>query len=316
MKSGLIRSLNIGAILLTAFAIMLAASPYVFATTAKEHSDISQVATLSSAYVANGHVTVLEINLRKLGPTAANPKARFRQNAIALFQHPLRPSGIYCGLIGIPLSATPKNAVIKLEWTDPRGHQAASIPLRILDGKYKRENLKVDARHVTPNKKNLQRIKREKKEIQRIYSSSSNTRRWFGSFKRPLASETTSPYGTQRLFNGQHGSYHRGTDFRASVGTPVYASNSGVVRMAKNLFYSGNMVIVDHGINIFTLYAHLSEIQVEKGQQIARGQQIGLSGASGRVSGPHLHWAVKVNGVYVDPLQFLTVIASLLGQEV
>jgi murein DD-endopeptidase MepM/ murein hydrolase activator NlpD len=82
--------------------------------------------------------------------------------------------------------------------------------------------------------------------------------------------------------------------------------------LAKNLFYSGNIVIVDHGVNIFTLYAHLSEIQVKNGQQIARGQQVGLSGASGRVSGPHLHWAVKVNGVYVDPLQFLTVITSLL----
>jgi murein DD-endopeptidase MepM/ murein hydrolase activator NlpD len=282
MKSSLPRLSNISAILLTLFAVILAASPYVFATAAKADNDISQVATLSSADVANGQVTVLEINLRKLSPTAAHPKARFRQNAIAL------------------------------EWTDSRGDQAASIPLRILDGKYKKENLKVDSRHVTPSKKNLERIKREKEEVRRIYSSSGDTRRWFGSFKRPLASATTSPYGTQRLFNGQHGSYHRGTDFRASAGTPIYASNSGIVRLAKNLFYSGNIVIVDHGVNIFTLYAHLSEIQVKNGQQIARGQQIGLSGASGRVSGPHLHWAVKVNGVYVDPLQFLTVITSLL----
>ena len=292
----------------------MAASPHAITAAEKEPSDISQVATLSAADVANGHVTILEINLRKLGPTAASPKAWFRQNAITLFQHPLRSSGIYCGLIGIPLSTTPEKAVIKLEWTDSRGDQAASIPLRILDGKYKKENLKVDSRHVTPSKKNLERIKREKKEIRRIYSSSSETRRWFGSFKRPLVSDTTSPYGTQRLFNGQHGSYHRGTDFRAGVGTPIYASNSGVVRLAKNLFYSGDIVIVDHGINIFTLYAHLSEIQVADGQIIARGQQIGLSGATGRVSGPHLHWAVKVNGVYVDPLQFLTIISTLLGR--
>lgn len=315
MKSGLIRSSNVVAILLTAPAIILAASQHAFATAAKEHNDISQVAILSSVDVANGHVTVLEINLRELGPTAANPKARFRQNAIALFQHPLRPSGIYCGLIGIPLSAAPENAVIKLEWTESRGHQAANIPLRILEGKYKSEALKVDSRHVKLSKKNLQRVKREKKEIQRIYSSSSETRRWFGRFKRPLASDTTSSYGTRRLFNGQHRSYHRGTDFRANVGTPVYASNSGIVRLAKDLFYSGNIVIVDHGMGVFTNYAHLSKIQVVAGQIIARGHQIGLSGASGRISGPHLHWAVKVNGVYVDPLQFLTVIASLLGQE-
>ena len=297
------------------FAITLVVSPLVFATAENEPDDISQVATLSSADVANGQVAALEINLRKLGSTAANPKVRFRQNTVALFQHPLKPSGIYCGLIGIPLSATPENAAIDLEWTDARGHQAASIPMRILDGKYKKEALKVDSRRVTPDKKNLERIKREKKKIRRIYSSSSDIRQWFGSFKRPLTSETTSPFGTRRLFNGQHRSYHTGTDFRAKIGTPVYASNFGIVRLAKNLFYSGNIVIIDHGKGVFTNYAHLSKIQVAAGQVIAGGHQIGLSGASGRVSGPHLHWAVRVNGVYVDPLQFLSVIASLLGQN-
>ena len=312
MKFGLLRLSNIIATLLFSFALILAAFPHALAATEKMPDDISRGASLSSAEVANSHVTVLEIDLRKLSPTATHPQARFRQNEIAIFQHPLKPSGIYCGLIGIPLSAPPQNAEIELEWKDAAGHQAVKIPLRIQEGKYKKENLRVDSRHVTPSKKNLERIKREKKEVRRIYANSSETRRWFGRFKRPLASATTSPYGTQRLFNGQHASYHRGTDFRASAGTPVYASNSGDVRLAKNLFYSGNIVIIDHGLNIFTLYAHLSKIQVKNGQQVARGQQLGLSGASGRVSGPHLHWAVKVNGVYVDPLQFLTVIESLL----
>lgn len=293
----------------------MAASQHAFATAEKAHNDISRVATLSSADVANGQVTVLEINLREMGPAATDPKARFRQNAIALFQHPLKASGIYCGLIGIPLSAAPQNAVVQLEWTDAQGHQAASIPLHIVDGKYKKETLTVDSRRVTPSKKNLQRIKREKEEIRSIYSSSSDTRRWFGSFKRPLEGDTTSPYGTRRLFNGQHRSYHTGTDFRAAVGTPVYAANSGIVRLAKNLFYSGNIVIIDHGMGVFTNYAHLSKIEVVAGQLISRGQQIGLSGASGRVSGPHLHWAVKVNGAYVDPLQFLRVIAVLVEPE-
>ncbi|MGD2184669.1 MAG: M23 family metallopeptidase, partial [Desulfobacterales bacterium] len=176
------------------------------------------------------------------------------------------------------------------------------------------ESLSVDSQHVILSKKNLARVKQEKKQIRRIFASGSDIRLWFGDFKKPLASETTSVFGTRRLFNGQHRSYHRGTDLRAKSGTPVYASNSGVVRLAQNLFYSGKMVIVDHGINIFTLYAHLSEIQVQEGRHIARGHQIGLSGATGRVSGPHLHWAVKVNGVYVDPLQFLSIISTLLGR--
>jgi murein DD-endopeptidase MepM/ murein hydrolase activator NlpD len=314
MKSGSPRSFNIIPILLVACTIVIASSWYAVASADKKPNTLTAAVNLSSEEVANGRVALLEIDFNELGLAATDLKAKFRDQSIALIQHPIKPPGIYIGLIGIPLSAAPENAIIKLEWTDSRGHQTTSIPLRILDGKYKSEAFKVDPRHVTLSKKNLQRVKHEKKEIRRIYSSSSDTRRWFGNFKRPLASDTTSSFGTRRLFNGQHRSYHRGTDFRANVGTPVYASNSGIVRLAKNLFYSGNIVIVDHGMSIFTNYAHLSKIQVVAGQVIARGHQIGLSGASGRVSGPHLHWAVKVNGAYVDPLQFLTVISTLLGR--
>ena len=270
--------------------------------------------SLSSSNVANGQVTVLEINLRDLDPAATDLKARFGQNTIALFQHPVKPAGIYCGLVGIPISTAPQKAAIELEWTDPRGRHKARVAVGIVGGNYKKEALHVAPRHVKPSPQNLQRIKNEKKEIRHIYASSNNTRLWYGSFNKPLAGDITSAFGNQRLLNGQLQSYHRGTDFRAKVGTPVYASNFGIVRLAKNLFYSGNIVIVDHGKGIFTNYAHLSKIQVAAGQHVARGDQIGLTGATGRVSGPHLHWGVKINGAYVDPLQFLAVISDLLAQ--
>lgn len=314
MSPSLPRLSSIIPILLVTGAIFMASSWPAAASAAKEPDTLAGAVSLSSTDVASGQAALLEIDLNQLSPAASDLKAEFRDQPIALIQHPIKSRGIYVGLVGIPLSATPQMAVIMLEWTDAAGRQAASVPLGIIDGKYKSETLSVDSRHVTLSKKNLARVKQEKKEIRRIFTSSSDARLWFGDFKKPLASETTSAFGTQRLFNGQHRSYHRGTDFRAKVGTPVYASNSGVVRMARNLFYSGNMVIVDHGVNIFTLYAHLSEIQVNDQQIIARGQQIGLSGATGRVSGPHLHWSVKVNGVYVDPLQFLSVISTLLGR--
>ncbi len=268
--------------------------------------------SLSSSNVANGQVTVLEVNLQDLDPAATDLKARFGQNTIALFQHPAKPAGIYCGLVGIPISTGPQKAVIELEWTDSRGRHKAHVAVHIVAGNYKKEALRVAPRHVKPSPQNLQRIKKEKKEIRRIYASSSNSRLWYGTFKKPLASNITSAFGTQRMFNGQLQSYHRGTDLRAKAGTPVYASNFGIVRLAKNLFYSGNIVIVDHGKGIFTNYAHLSKIQVVAGQHVARDDQIGLSGATGRVSGPHLHWGVKINGAYVDPLQFLAVISDLL----
>jgi murein DD-endopeptidase MepM/ murein hydrolase activator NlpD len=314
MKFSLLRLLNINIILLIAIGMMLLNPLPLSATIKRQLLGLSGVASLSSTNIANGQVALLEIDLRNLDLATADLTARFRQNGIALFQHPIKSGGIYCGLIAIPLSAKPEASVVELQWTDADGRQAASIPFRIIDGKYKSEALKVDARHVTLSKKDLQRVRGEKKEIRRIYASSSVTRLWYGGFKRPLAGETTSSFGTERLFNGQHQSYHRGADFRAKAGTPVYASNSGIVKLAKNLFYSGNIVIVDHGMGTFTNYAHLSKIEVQAGQHIEKGHQIGRVGATGRVSGPHLHWAVKVNGVYVDPLRFVRVISDLLGQ--
>lgn len=312
MKFGLPQSCKITLLLLMVCAVGIAL-PGCAAAAAEGNQ--TAVARLSSAKVANGQVTVLEVNLRDRDPAATNLKARFDQNAIALFQHPLKPEGIYCGLVGIPISSTPQKAVIKLEWTNSSGRlQTASVPLRIVEGNYKKEALRVAPRHVKPSPKNLKRIKAEKKEIRRIYTSSSDTRLWYGNFIKPLTSNITSVFGTQRLFNGELQSYHRGTDLRAKTGTPIYASNSGIVRLAKNLFYSGNIIIVDHGKGIFTNYAHLSKIDVKAGQHIARGDQFGLSGATGRVSGPHLHWGVKINGAYVDPLQFMIVISDLLAQ--
>jgi murein DD-endopeptidase MepM/ murein hydrolase activator NlpD len=130
-----------------------------------------------------------------------------------------------------------------------------------------------------------------------------------------MSSEITSPFGNRRLFNKQLKSYHNGVDFRAPVGTPVFAANSGVVKIAENLFYSGNVVIVDHGNLIFTIYAHLSKIEVTADQQIEKGQQLGLTGATGRVSGPHLHWGVKVNGTAVNPIQFMRAMDSLISEQ-
>ena len=312
MKSRLLQLSNIVVLILIAEAIMVAAPRPVFASADKIPNDLLRGASLSTAKVANGQVTVLEIDLRDGDPKAADLRARFEQNEIALFQHPVKPAGIYCGLVGIPISSAPQETAVQLEWTDSGGRKkTARVPLRIVEGNYKKEALQVAPKHVKPSPKNLERIKAEKKEIRRIYASSNTSRLWFGNFIKPATNNTTSAFGTQRLFNGELQSYHRGTDLRAQTGTPIYASNSGIVRLAKNLFYSGNIVILDHGKGIFTNYAHLSKIDVSTGQHVARGDQIGLSGATGRVSGPHLHWGVKINGAYVDPLQFLVVISDL-----
>ena len=126
-----------------------------------------------------------------------------------------------------------------------------------------------------------------------------------GQFSRAGDRPPTDSFGTRRIFNGKLASIHKGMDFRAPSGTPVRAGNSGVVVLARPLYYEGNCVVIDHGLGLFTISMHLSRIDVHEGQRVATGERLGLSGATGRVTGPHLHWAVRWQGAYLDPAKLL-----------
>ena len=124
-------------------------------------------------------------------------------------------------------------------------------------------------------------------------------------FARRFSRQPTDSFGTRRMFNGKLASIHKGMDFRAPMGTVVRASNSGVVVLARPLYYEGNCVIIDHGLGLYTVSMHFSRIDVHEGQRVATGDKLGLSGATGRVTGPHLHWAVRWEGAYLDPAKLL-----------
>jgi hypothetical protein len=268
---------------------------------------------LSSNEAVNGSTVLLRIESSAVSASLMNLRAKFHKHTIPVFKHPLRPDNAYFGLIAIPIQAKLGPGMVTIEWEDTNGAQKQTIPIRIIAGNYRTDKLSVDPKKVDLNKKNLARVKREKKEIRRIYASGSLDNLWQGRFQLPIKSAITSAFGNKRMFNGQLRSFHNGVDFRAPVGKPVYAANGGVVKLATRLFFSGNIIIVDHGTGIFSNYAHLSRIDVEPGQHIEKGQPMGLSGATGRVNGPHLHWGIKVNGIYIDPLQFVDVIAAISG---
>ena len=268
--------------------------------------------TLSSQEVTNGSPLLLQIETRKLGLPVSNMRIRFQQRQYPVYPHPVSPADNHFGLIAIPFRTAPGPAKLVLSWTNATGDLSRTIPFRIVSGKYKTDELEVDSSRVNPNQKNIERAQKEARKIKRIYAEGSIARLWDGDFQLPMTSDITSPFGNKRVFNGQLKSFHNGVDFRARSATPVYAANSGVVKLAENLFYSGNAVVLDHGTGIFTIYAHLSRIDVSAGQHIEKGQHLGLTGASGRVSGPHLHWGVKVNGVAVNPMQLIDVMSSLL----
>jgi murein DD-endopeptidase MepM/ murein hydrolase activator NlpD len=179
------------------------------------------------------------------------------------------------------------------------------ISIMIEKGAYQSERLHVASSRATISKKNRARIKKETQEAKKIYATFTTTSYISEPFLPPLESKITSVFGTKRLFNGVLKSYHSGTDFRAAVGVPIVAANRGKVVLVKNRFFAGNSVIIDHGQGIYTGYYHLSKFKVKRGDIVERGEVIGLAGATGRVTGPHLHFAVHVGGVGVDPMQFL-----------
>jgi murein DD-endopeptidase MepM/ murein hydrolase activator NlpD len=133
--------------------------------------------------------------------------------------------------------------------------------------------------------------------------------RWKTAFERPRTSEISSGFGTGRTFNGQVSSRHLGVDFRGAVGAPVRAANRGVVALIGNFFLGGRVIYIDHGGGLTTGYLHLSRVLVSVGDTVARGQTIGLVGATGRVTGPHLHWTARYGALTVNPLDLLDTVS-------
>lgn len=129
---------------------------------------------------------------------------------------------------------------------------------------------------------------------------------WEGAFQRPVTGPVTSPYGVLSIYQGQFWGFHRGVDLGAPMGTPIQAANDGIVRLAEGLPLSGNAVLIDHGLGVVSSYFHMSAIHVTAGESVRKGQIIGAVGMTGLSLGPHLHWGMRVNGVHVDPLPWLS----------
>ena len=171
--------------------------------------------------------------------------------------------------------------------------------------KYPTTQLKVADQYVDLSPENAERALREQKELEVIHGTVSREMYWTDPFVVPIAGENGANFGHRRVFNGQARAPHAGADLHAATGTQIHATNRGRVVLAKDLFFTGNTVIVDHGLGVYSLYAHLSRIDVDVGMMVDRNQLLGLSGATGRVTGPHLHWGIKVQNARVDPFSLV-----------
>jgi murein DD-endopeptidase MepM/ murein hydrolase activator NlpD len=170
--------------------------------------------------------------------------------------------------------------------------------------------LRVDPNFVNPPASVMPQIQQDNEFLRQVYGNSDPNRLWSSAFVRPVPGETNSRFGTRSVFNGEPRSPHSGADFLSGAGTPIKAPNSGRIVAARELYFSGNTVIIDHGLGVFSMLAHLSQLDVREGEMVSAGQIVGLVGATGRVTGPHLHWALRVSGARIDPMSALALLAD------
>jgi hypothetical protein len=213
--------------------------------------------------------------------------------------------GNWYALAGLDVEAPVGSSTLKVEVKSGESLSHIDVPVEIHPAQYRTETISVAPRFVEPNAEELKEVEADIQIKAKVFASSAPKPLWSGDFRAPVISPSTDSFGVRRTYNGKLASIHKGMDFRAHMGTPVRASNNGVVVLAQRLYYEGNCIIIDHGLGLYTLSMHLSRLDVHEGQQVSTGQRLGLSGATGRVTGPHLHWAVRWEGAYLDPAKLL-----------
>jgi len=209
-------------------------------------------------------------------------------------------------LVGLDLDVRPGTYAVNVS----AGAARATYELVVTRRTFPTRRLNVDEAFVTPPESEQSRIEREAALLAATWTASSPERLWSGPFIRPVAEPANSAFGTRSIFNGKPRNAHGGADFLSPAGTPVHAPNAGRVVIARPLYFSGNTVIVDHGLGLFSMLAHLSAIDIHEGDRIDAGQVVGKVGATGRVTGAHLHWTVRVDDARVDPLSLLAVLGT------
>jgi murein DD-endopeptidase MepM/ murein hydrolase activator NlpD len=215
-------------------------------------------------------------------------------------------NGTYEGLIGIDLSTKPATYEVKVIATDASGRGYSSpFFLKVGKGVFRTQKLSLPRSMVDLDAKTLERVNNEANRLKVLFQTFRDEKLWKGAFVRPLEGKLSSTFGLDRIINGQRRSPHTGVDLESEAGTPVWASNSGMVVLVDDLFFSGKSVILDHGWGLYSMYFHLSEGLVKEGDRVGRGDVLGRVGSTGRSTGPHLHWAIRMNQVRVDPLSLL-----------
>jgi hypothetical protein len=259
----------------------------------------SHALTLTPAVVVAGSPELIRIE----APSSATIEGQWLGHTLDFFR--ARDGHAWFALAGVDVETAPGPSTLRIVVHASDGDRDLTRSVDIQPAHYRTGSLTVAPKFVEPGPDALQQIQADAQLKAKVFSSSSAEPLWAGNFRAPIAAPPTDSFGTRRVFNGKLASVHKGMDFRAGTGTPVRAGNDGVIVLARPLYYEGNCVVIDHGLGLYTISMHLSRIDVREGDRVVTGQRVGLSGATGRVTGPHLHWAVRWQDAYLDPAKVL-----------
>jgi murein DD-endopeptidase MepM/ murein hydrolase activator NlpD len=272
---------------------------YAGVTSYAQRSNVKSVVSLTPAAVEAGSPELIVV----AAPRAKSISGEWLGHKIEFFQR----EETWVALAGVDVegAAGPSTLRISVLLEGGGGQLDLSQTVEIHPAHYRTGALTVSPKFVEPGPDEQKIIAADADLKAKIFATSAAEPLWHGNFRAPVLARPTDSFGTRRMFNGKLASIHKGMDFRAPMGTVVRASNSGNVVLARPLYYEGNCVIIDHGLGLYTLSMHFSRIDVHEGQHVVAGDRLGLSGATGRVTGPHLHWAVRWEDAYLDPGKLL-----------
>jgi len=219
-------------------------------------------------------------------------------------------AGATIGSTGEATCLGPGTVTVTADADAGAGPLHAAYDLVVKPHAFPTRRLTVSQAFVTPPPSERERIDRDARLLESVWRSPAGERLWTAPFVRPVPGAANSAFGTRSVFNGTARNPHGGADFLSPGGTPIRAPNGGRIAVARSLYFSGNTVVIDHGLGLFSTLAHLSVIDVHEGDVVTAGQIVGQVGATGRVTGPHLHWAVRAGGARVDPLSLLALLGS------
>lgn len=267
--------------------------------------DSPEKASLSEPIkIPQGDVLIFSLPPEIRGETV---EGKLRGRKVPFFSsHPGEP---FSALLGADLDDKPalEELVVTVRYPDKRPDEIFRFPVEILPVNFVRQELTVPDKYVDLEPETLERVGREKEIIMGTMKPVSPEKIWDPPFLKPVEGKISGAFGKRRVFNGQSRRPHSGEDIAAPLGAPVQSPNKGVVTLVGDFFFTGNSVFIDHGLGLYSMFFHLDTIDVGQGDRVGKGEIIGTVGSTGRATGPHLHWGMRLNGARVNPISFLNI---------